>query len=69
MKIELAPQKTGEINVLINNVHFGVFDNLVSEAYTFYPKYTDRMNGDHYILIGHALNELNKTAQTTSSTK
>lgn len=62
MKVQLIDDKVGGFKVVINNTHFGSFDQLNGpfEPYRFFPKLTDRMTGNHFIVIGEALNKLNQ---------
>lgn len=47
--------------VFIDGGDFGDFDELETGTFSYFPKKQDRLTGDHYIAIGKALNELNKT--------
>jgi hypothetical protein len=62
MKIEiLKSSKTRLHQVNIDGVDFGDFDELDIGTLSYFPKKQDQLTGDHYIAIGKALNELNKT--------
>lgn len=51
---------TKVFEVIIDDVNYGVFDQVENGGhYAFFPKRNDRLTGDHYILIGEALNKLN----------
>jgi len=53
-------EKTGIFDVFIDGINFGVFDSLRgSNIMCFFPKRNDLLTGDHYILIGKELNEMN----------
>jgi hypothetical protein len=64
MKVQLARSTTKtEINILINNVCFGVFDILEGKEYSFFPRRQEQLTGEHYIAIGKALNEVNDPSE------
>ncbi|MCG9575385.1 hypothetical protein L1D14_03955 [Vibrio tubiashii] len=62
MIIELIADKVGGFKVVVNGTNFGSFDQLngASKPFCYFPKLTDRMTGDHFILIGQELNRLNQ---------
>ncbi|MCZ4310171.1 hypothetical protein AB6D66_01655 [Vibrio pomeroyi] len=62
MEVELIEDKVGGFKVVVNGTHFGSFDQINgnSEPFCYFPKLTDRMTGDHYIVIGQTLNNLNQ---------
>lgn len=53
-------ENTGVFDVFIDGINFGVFDSLRgSNSMCYFPKRNDLLTGDHYILIGEKLNEMN----------
>ncbi|WP_196364047.1 hypothetical protein, partial [Vibrio anguillarum] len=62
VEVELIADKVGGVKVVVNGTHFGSFDQIngKSEPFCYFPKLTDRMAGDHFIVIGQALNDLNQ---------
>ncbi|MEZ8198332.1 hypothetical protein [Vibrio splendidus] len=62
MEVELIEDKVGGFKVVVNGTHLGSFDQINgnSEPFCYFPKLTDRMTGDHYIVIGQTLNNLNQ---------
>lgn len=52
--------KTGTLEVFIDKTNFGVFDDIDKGIYSYFPRRNEKLTGDHYIAIGHALNALNK---------
>lgn len=62
MEIKVVKTSSTRLHtVLIDGVDFGDFDELDKGTFSYFPKKQDRLTGDHYIAIGNALNELNKT--------
>ena len=62
MEVELIADKVGGFKVVVNGSNFGSFDQIngKSKPFCYFPKLTDRMTGDHFIVIGQALNDLNQ---------
>ncbi|MBN3494749.1 hypothetical protein CAG54_10965 [Vibrio sp. V27_P1S3P104] len=62
MEVELVDDKVGGYKVLVDGTNFGSFDQINGnlEPFCFFPKLTDRMSGDHFIVIGQMLNSLNQ---------
>ena len=62
LEVKLVKDRVGTLNVVIDTVNFGVFDqiNTDNNMYSYFPRKTDKLTGDHYIAIGKALNEINK---------
>lgn len=54
MKVELIEDKVGGFKVLVDGSNFGSFDQISGslEPFCYFPKLTDRMTGDHFIVIG-----------------
>lgn len=61
MNIEVIENtKTGVLDIFIDKVCFGTFDDIdVDGQLCYFPKRNDQLTGDHLILIGQKLNELN----------
>ena len=60
MKIEIIENnKTFVLDVVIDGVHFGLFDMIDNGKYSYFPKRNEQITGTHLMLIGHQLNELN----------
>ncbi|NOJ25319.1 hypothetical protein [Vibrio coralliilyticus] len=62
MILELIDDKVGGFKVVVNGINFGSFDQINgnTEPFCYFPKLTDRMTGDHFIMIGQELNRLNQ---------
>ncbi|HHY0551862.1 TPA: hypothetical protein ACVU5P_004181 [Vibrio parahaemolyticus] len=62
MKVELINDQVGGFKVVVDGTNFGSFDQINgnTEPFCYFPKLTDRMTGHHFIVIGQALNNLNK---------
>lgn len=61
MKVNVVKNKsTHTLEVFIEGVNFGVFEELDEGVYSYFPKLQDRLTGDHYIAIGKALRKLNQ---------
>ncbi|RYY74483.1 MAG: hypothetical protein EOO52_13035 [Gammaproteobacteria bacterium] len=54
----MRKHKAGPTDIYIDGVNFGVFDDIDGKI-AFFPKRNEKLTGDHYILIGRALNKLN----------
>ncbi|CCO44288.1 hypothetical protein VIBNISOn1_1080005 [Vibrio nigripulchritudo SOn1] len=67
MILELIDDKVGGFKVVVNGTHFGSFDQINgnSEPFRYFPKLTDRMTGDHFVMIGQELNRLNQKFSKT----
>ncbi|MGR6782821.1 hypothetical protein ACU5B6_26945 [Moritella viscosa] len=60
MKVCINNSKQGGFEVVIDSVNFGVFDQIEKNGlYSFFPRRTEQLTGDHYIAIGEALNKTN----------
>ena len=61
MNVNLIELKVGGFSVSIGDIDCGIFEQIDNGGpYSYYPKLQHRLTGDHYIAIGHKLNELNK---------
>lgn len=60
-KVEVVADKVEVLNVYINGVKFGVFQDIDRDStkLSWFPSNTDRLTGDDIIAIGQALNEYN----------
>jgi hypothetical protein len=67
MTIEIIENdKTGALEVFIDNKNFGIIDE-IDGAYCYFPKRNDQLSGDNYISIGIELNKLNNTKENVDS--
>ena len=53
-------EATGVISITIDDRKFGHFA-VLDDDWCYFPANTHDLTGDHYILIGKALNEINET--------
>ncbi|EKO3607107.1 hypothetical protein M6C35_002015 [Vibrio metschnikovii] len=62
MILKLIDDKVGGFKVIVNGINFGSFDQIngTSSPFCYFPKLTDRMTGDHFVMIGQELNKLNQ---------
>ncbi|HGS5694436.1 TPA: hypothetical protein ACMDWD_003381 [Vibrio cholerae] len=62
MKVQLKSDNVGGYKIFISGTNFGSFDQINGNdtPFCYFPKLTDRMTGDHWIVIGHALNNINQ---------
>jgi len=51
----------GLFNIILGDKNVGVFTQLDNNVYSYFPRLQERLTGDHYIEIGKALNDINKT--------
>ncbi|WP_063664396.1 hypothetical protein [Aliivibrio fischeri] len=59
-KVILTLDKLSLLQVEINGVNFGVFDDIDGGALAWFPRRTEQLSGAQVIAIGEALNEANK---------
>lgn len=62
MEVQLKSDNVGGFSIFIDGTNFGTFDQIngVSKAFCYFPKLTDRMTGDHLIIVGRELNNINQ---------
>ncbi|MDD9176028.1 hypothetical protein PVK62_07900 [Aliivibrio sp. S3MY1] len=59
-KVVLNEDKLGVLQVEIDGVNFGVFDDFDRGELAWFPRRTERLSGDQIIALGEALNKANK---------
>ncbi|AZS26308.1 hypothetical protein [Vibrio anguillarum] len=65
IKVTLKKDNLGLLQVDIDGVNFGVFDDIDRGNLSWFPKRTEQLSGDQIIAIGEALNEANNQMRCT----